>query len=103
MAENEVVLYADGPAWQALKEAYHARLLNEAKHEHFGTEFLSLKMAVKTVEDLTDDLENIARYSSSNSEAIMSNAADHIRSEECSVGKECVSTGHSRGQEEHKQ
>src|SRR3546814_1912684 len=78
MAENEVVLYADGPAWQALKEAYPARLLNEAKPEHFGTEFLSLKMAVKTVEDLPDALEHIARYSSRHSEAILSNDADHI-------------------------
>src|SRR3546814_16381300 len=35
-------------------------------------------MAVKTVEDLPDALEHIARYSSRHSEAILSNDADHI-------------------------
>jgi glutamate-5-semialdehyde dehydrogenase len=43
--------------------------------EHFGTEFLSLKMAVKTVATFKEALDHIAQYSSKHSEAIVSENA----------------------------
>lgn len=66
-----VTLYADEQAYIALKESYPRQLLNQAEPEHFGTEFLSMKMAVKTVNNLHEALEHIATYSSKHSEAII--------------------------------
>jgi glutamate-5-semialdehyde dehydrogenase len=47
-------------------------LLYEAQPEHFGTEFLSMKMAIKTVDTLDEALNHIAVNSSKHSEAIIS-------------------------------
>jgi glutamate-5-semialdehyde dehydrogenase len=54
---------------------YPAELLHQAKPEHFGTEFLSLKMAVKTVDSFAEALDHIANYSSKHSEAIITEDA----------------------------
>jgi glutamate-5-semialdehyde dehydrogenase len=53
-------------------------LLKKAEAAHFGTEFLSLKMAVKTVDNLEEAIEHIARFSSKHSEAILSSDPVHI-------------------------
>jgi glutamate-5-semialdehyde dehydrogenase len=71
LAEKEVELYADYDSYAALQGHYPASLLHKASPEHYGTEFLSLKMAVKTVNDLSEALDHIARYSSKHSEAII--------------------------------
>ncbi|WP_181306322.1 glutamate-5-semialdehyde dehydrogenase [Rufibacter sp. XAAS-G3-1] len=71
LAYYEVELYADLFAYAALGQSYPPQLLHLAQEEHFGTEFLSLKMAVKTVPSLSAALEHIARYSSKHSEAII--------------------------------
>ena len=72
LQEKKVVLYADETAFEALKGFYPEPLLHHAEPEHFGTEFLSLKMSVKTVASLEEALEHIAHYSSRHSEAIIS-------------------------------
>lgn len=46
--------------------------VEKAKDEHFGTEFLSLQMSIKTVSDLDEALNHISEYSSRHSEAIIS-------------------------------
>ncbi len=71
LQEKQVVLFADEEAFQALQGSYPEALLHHAEPEHFGTEFLSLKMSVKTVSSLEEMLEHIARYSSRHSEAII--------------------------------
>ena len=71
LAEKLVVLYADDAAYQKLKGSYPDALLHRAEPEHFGTEFLSLKMSVKTVASLEEALRHIAHYSSRHSEAII--------------------------------
>lgn len=73
-----VEVYADEAAFDALDGRYPAELLKRAQPEHFGTEFLSLKMAVKTVGDLEEALDHIAQYSSKHSEAILSGDPVHI-------------------------
>src|SRR5690606_9641788 len=78
LAEAGVEIYADQPAFDALQQYYTENLLNPAANEHFGTEFLSLKMSVKTVASLEEALEHIALYSSKHSEAIVSENAEHI-------------------------
>jgi glutamate-5-semialdehyde dehydrogenase len=72
LAEKEVELFADEPSFAVLKETYPANLLHAAQPEHFGTEFLSMKMSVKTVDTLQEALEHIAINSSKHSEAIIS-------------------------------
>ncbi len=72
LAEKQVRLFADEAAYVALKDHYPATLLSPAEPTHFGTEFLSLQMAVKTVADLDEALDHIATFSSKHSEAIIS-------------------------------
>lgn len=78
LAEKEVELYADEASYNVLKGSYPDSLLHQAQPEHFGTEFLSLKLAVKVVRDVNEALDHIATYSSKHSEAIISEDAENI-------------------------
>jgi glutamate-5-semialdehyde dehydrogenase len=64
-------VYADEEAYAALKCHYPDALLHPAAADSYGTEFLAMKMAVKTVSGLDEALDHIARYSSQHSEAII--------------------------------
>ena len=79
LAQKSVEIFADGNSFAVLSGHYPAALLHPAKPEHFGTEFLSLKMAIKTVHDLGEALEHIAEHSSRHSEAIISEDPAHQR------------------------
>lgn len=78
LVEKQVELFADNPSNEILKGHYPAQLLNKAEPEHFGTEFLSMKMAIKTVDNLDEALNHIAQYSSKHSEAIISEDTNNI-------------------------
>ncbi len=71
LAESNVLIYADEPAYAALQGSYPAELLKPATPESFGTEFLSYTMAVKTVASLDEALEHIRLNSSKHSECII--------------------------------
>lgn len=72
LAEKNVILYADAPAFHALDYPYlHLE-------ENFGTEFLDYKMSIKTVANIEEALEHINTYSSKHSEAIISNNKQNI-------------------------
>lgn len=66
-----VQLYADEAAFDKLSGRYPDELLEMASPEHFGTEFLSMKMSIRTVDNLEEALEHIAHYSSKHSEAVI--------------------------------
>ena len=68
--DHAVEVFADEEAYKAL-EGHYAANLNHASDEHFGTEFLSMKMSIKTVAGLGDALDHIHQYSSKHSEAII--------------------------------
>lgn len=72
LPQNKVIIYADDKAYKELEGKYPAELLEHATEESFGTEFLSCKMAIKTVSNLDEALDHIAQYSSKHSEAIVS-------------------------------
>lgn len=74
LAECNVVIYADEQAYAALTGHYPAELLLPATEESFGTEFLSYRMAVKTVPSLEAALEHIRLYGSKHSECIVTEA-----------------------------
>jgi glutamate-5-semialdehyde dehydrogenase len=75
--DHQVEVFADDDAYQALDGRYAATLMH-ATDESFGTEFLSLRMSVKTVSGLDEALEHIHRYSSKHTEAILAEDADTI-------------------------
>ncbi|PHN04134.1 glutamate-5-semialdehyde dehydrogenase [Flavilitoribacter nigricans] len=62
---------ADEAAYRVLQGKYSDQLLHPAEEADFGTEFLSMKMSVKTVDSLQEALDHIDRYSSKHSEAIL--------------------------------
>ena len=75
LAGHRVTIYADKAALEALEGHYPAALLAPATEEHYGTEFLDYKLAVKSVSSFDEALAHIARYSSRHSEAIVTEDA----------------------------
>ena len=78
-AGSGVEICADSRAFEALRGVYPQELLRKATEESFGTEFLSLRMSVKTVADIEDALEHIEKYGSKHSEAIISEDSKRIQ------------------------
>jgi len=77
LAAKDVELFADEAAYSAIENKYPGNLLHHASPEHFGTEFLSHKMAIKTVGSFTAALNHIALNGSKHSEAIITEDAAH--------------------------
>jgi glutamate-5-semialdehyde dehydrogenase len=65
-----VEVFADKDAYAVL-QGHYAGPLNPAREEHFGQEFLALKLSIKTVSGLDEALDHIARHSSKHSEAVV--------------------------------
>ena len=74
-----MLIYADEKAYRALKGKYPSELLQKATTDSFGTEFLSYKMAIKTVESFEEALIHISEYGSKHSEAIISENNERIQ------------------------
>jgi glutamate-5-semialdehyde dehydrogenase len=78
LGKAQVELFADERAHTVLVNKYPSELLHKAIPENFGTEFLSLKLAIKTIDDFEQALEHIALHSSKHSEAIISEDIGNI-------------------------
>ncbi|MDB5030264.1 glutamate-5-semialdehyde dehydrogenase [Mucilaginibacter sp.] len=78
LGETGVEIFADELSYIVLKESYPVQLLHKAGPEHFGTEFLSMKMAVKTVDTFQQALDHIAAHSSKHSEAIITEDPENM-------------------------
>lgn len=76
-AQTGVELRADPRALSVLRGHYPENLLKPATEGDFGTEFLSLKMAVRVVDTLEEALEHIRTHGSGHSEAILTENAAH--------------------------
>jgi len=72
---KKVTIFADKKSFEAL-DTHH--LIQMADQSHFGIEFLSLKMSIKTVASLDGALQHIDQYSSKHSEAIISEDSKNI-------------------------
>lgn len=90
LAEKGVELQADAASFAALEGKYPAGLLRAADAESFGTEFMSLRMAVRTVSSLEEALAHIARYGSGHSESIVTEDMDRARIFQNQVDAACV-------------
>jgi glutamate-5-semialdehyde dehydrogenase len=75
LAESNVVIYADKPAFVALKGNYPDALLQEAMPEDFGREFLDYKMSIKCVSDVAEAVKHINAFGSKHSECIVTDDA----------------------------
>lgn len=71
LAEKNVIVYADKPAYKELNGNYPENLLKVADDHSYGTEFLDYKMAIKTVACVEEAVEHIAKFSSRHSECII--------------------------------
>jgi glutamate-5-semialdehyde dehydrogenase len=71
LSQKNVMIYADNSSFSYLKDFYPASLLEAARDEHYGTEFLDYKMSIKTVDSLEEALIHIKTFSSKHSEAII--------------------------------
>ena len=79
LAEKDVLIHADAKSYNILKGIYPPELLQKATTNSYGTEFLGLEMAIKTVASLDEALAHISEYSSKHSEAIISENAESIK------------------------
>ncbi len=93
LATKNVIIYADEASYNALEGKYP--YLEHATPEHFGLEFMSLKMSIRTVKDIHAALEHIAQYSSKHSEAIISTNEKNIALFDQMVDAACVYTNTS--------
>lgn len=73
---SNVEIYADRKAFKSLSGKYPAELLHKATKDSFGTEFLSYKMAIKTVSTFDEAVAHIELYGSKHSEAIVTEHND---------------------------
>ena len=72
LGKSDVEIYADKLSYDVLEGKYPDHLLKNATNDSFGTEFLSYKMAVKTVASIDEAIAHIVKFSSKHSEAIIS-------------------------------
>lgn len=75
MIDSGVKIYADSLAFEALEPN---ELISRADDSHFGTEFLSLKLAIKTVLNIEEAIAHITEHSSRHSEAIVTEDQEAI-------------------------
>lgn len=87
---SQVILYADGPACQALEGHYPAALLCPASPESYGTEYMDYKMAVRTVSGIEEAIAHIDAYSSKHSECIVTEDKDTAAYFQRMVDAACV-------------
>ncbi len=73
--DHQLQIFADEAAYKKLRGHYQEQLLSPAQPDSFGTEFLSMKMAIKTVDNIEEALDHVFRYSSKHSEAIVAEDA----------------------------
>ncbi len=71
LIKKNVEIFADPYSMKILKEMYPASLLKKAETSNFGCEFLSQRMAIKIVSNLTEAIKFINQHSSKHSEAIL--------------------------------
>ncbi len=90
LAHSQVHIFADTPALVQLQGHYPEALLSPASEEHYGTEFLDYKMAIKTVDNIEQALEHIQRYSSKHSESIVTEDPEAKALFQAKVDAACV-------------
>ena len=71
LAEKVVAIYADEEAFRSLQSAYPPELLWHADDSTWATEWMDYKMGIRTVADIDEAIEHIARFGSGHSECVI--------------------------------
>lgn len=90
LGQKGVEIRADERAYMALDGKYPSGLLLKATADDFGTEFMSMRMALKTVDSIEEAMEHIETYSSKHSEAIVTEKQENIDLFQRTVDAACV-------------
>ena len=90
LGEKNVRIYADGPAYEALKGKYKEELLMHSSPSDYGSEFMDYKISVKTVNGLQDAIAHISEYGSGHSECIITSDAEAAKIFQQQVDAACV-------------
>ncbi len=90
LGEKSVRIYADVPAYEALKGKYQEDLLMHSSPSDYGTEFMDYKLSVKIVNGLQDAIAHISEYSSGHSECIITSDAKAAKIFQQQVDAACV-------------
>lgn len=97
LLKKNVTIYADNRSYAALKDSYtncdtdsDTPLLLHASPENYGTEFLSLRMAIKVVDTLDEALVHIAVNGSKHSECIVTEDQAAAKRFQLEVDAACV-------------
>lgn len=79
LSAKQVEIFADTKSYEKLQQKYPKDLLKKARTENFGTEYLALKISIKTVRNIDQAIAWINRYGSQHSEAIISENKTNIQ------------------------
>ena len=88
LSEQNVHIYADDEAYEALEGAYP--YLHHATADDFGREWLDYKMSIATVADIDEAIDFIARNGSHHSECIVAENREAIARFQRDVDAACV-------------
>lgn len=69
---KQVEIFADQQSYAALQGLYPEHLLKHATPDHFGMEFQSYRMAIRTVQSFEEAVEYVSAHTSHHSESIVS-------------------------------
>ncbi len=90
LAEKKVTVFADPRSLAALSDGRYGAGLEPAVPEHFDTEFMDYKMALRTVDSLDEALAHIATHGSGHSESIVTADPAAARRFQAEVDAACV-------------
>ena len=91
LAASNVRLYADQAAQSILTgSSYPQQLIEQARENHYGTEFMDYKLAIRTVASLDEAIEHITENGSGHSECIITENKEAAKQFEAQVDAACV-------------
>ncbi len=91
LAASNVRLYADQAAQSILTgSSYPQELIEQARENHYGTEFMDYKLAIRTVASLDEAIEHITENGSGHSECIITENPAAAQQFEAQVDAACV-------------
>ncbi|MDR1344057.1 MAG: glutamate-5-semialdehyde dehydrogenase [Tannerellaceae bacterium] len=88
LADNNVIIYADDRAFDALSG--HYPFVQPAVSDSYGTEFLDYKMSIRTISSLSEAVAHITSHGSRHSECIISESYEAIARFQKTVDAACV-------------
>ncbi len=91
LAASNVRLYADQAAQSILTgSSYPQQLIEQARENHYGTEFMDYKLAIRTVASLDEAIEHITENGSGHSECIITEDKEAAKQFQAQIDAACV-------------